>query len=448
LSFHSDRVAALLRLSAFVALASATLSAQQVFIPADLGTAPLTRDASSSRTNTLSYGLNFAGAFDDNAVNVATGGTQTNTTSSIQPHISLAEKRGRFSSAVSYDPSFTYSNDIASYNSSAQVAGADVEYFVTEHLSAHFRNAFSRTSNPYDSFRASTQLPSLSILNGPSDTAMGVNVRNTNEAFQGDVTQQADRHTFLGFGGTFNKSNYQTISGKTSTSDVSLDSQAWSSHGFYSHQWTPRYSGGVQYTLQEFSSLSPIGSFSSLSHQVIGFLAIAFTPHIEFSAFAGPQYTYTNGHSLDLIIPIDSKSNRPSLAAGASLTWQGEHSGITASFVQQVGDSGFNGAGSVLVRAAQFQMQRRLTNRLTLNTFGNYVSNQSLNPEDAVSLANWASAGIGLSRVLTRRLTLAASAVRHQFLGNPTSFVQYLPQHSHDLVSVSLSYSFEAPIGR
>jgi hypothetical protein len=436
-------------LSALLMFASVTLTAQQLLIPADLGTAPLTRDASSDRSNTLSYGLTFAGAFDDNAANVATGSTHTNATSSIQPHISLAEKRGRFSSAVSYDPSFTYSNDIASYNSSAQIAGADVEYFVTEHLSAHFRNAFSRTSNPYDSFRATTELPSLSILNGPSDSAMGVNVRNTNEAFQGDVTKQTGRHTFVGVGGTFHKSNYETILGKTSTSDFSLDSQEWSSHGFYSHQWTPRYSGGVQYTLREFSSRSPIGTFSSLSHQVIGFLGIAFTPHIEFSIFAGPQYTYSNAHSLEVIVPIAYKSNRPSLAAGSSLTWQGEHSGITASFLQQVGDSGFNGVGSVLVRTAQLQVQRRVTNRLTLNIFGNYVSNQGLHPQDAVSLENWASAGVAFSRVLTRRLTLGASALRQQFIGNnPTSFVQYFPERSHDVASVSLSYSFEAPIGR
>src|SRR5947209_6970744 len=259
LSFHNDGVAALLRLSALLMFASVALAAQQVFVPADLGTAPLTRDA-SSRSNTLSYGLNFAGSFDDNSANAASGGAQTNATSSIQPHVSLSEKRGRFSSAVSYDPSFTYSNDIASYNSSAQVIGADVEYFVTRHLSAHFRNAFSRTSNPYDSFRASTELPSLSILNGPSDSAIGVNVRNTSEAFQGDVTRQTGRHTFVGFGGAFNKLNYEPTGGKTSTNDPSLDSKRWSFYGFYSHQWTPRYSGGIQYTLQDFSSRSPVGS--------------------------------------------------------------------------------------------------------------------------------------------------------------------------------------------
>jgi hypothetical protein len=436
------------RLSAFLMFASVTLAAQEVFIPADLGTAPLTRDASSGRSNTLSYGLNFAGTFDDSAVNVASGGTQTNATFSIQPHISLAEKRARFSSAVSYDPSFTYSNDIASYNSSAQIAGADVEYTVTKHLSAHFRNAFSRTSNPYDSFRASTELPSLSILNGPNDSAIGVNIRNTSEAFQGDVTQQTGRHTFVGFGGTFVNLSYQTILGKTSSSDLSLSSQQCSSHGFYSHQWTSRYSGGVQYTLLEFYSQSPIGSFSSLSHQAIGFLGFAFTPHIGFSIFAGPQYTYTKGRPLELPLLIDSKSNRASLAAGSSLTWQGEHSGLSASFVQQVGDSGFNGVGPVLVRIGQLQVQRKITNRLTVNTLGNYVSNQGLNPHDAISLANWASAGIGLSRVLSPRLTLGAFALRQQFIGKPTNFVRYFPQRSHDLVFVSLSYSFEAPIGR
>src|SRR5205807_3909584 len=136
----------------------------------------------------------------------------------------------------------------------------------SKRLSLHFRNAFSLTSNPYDSFKDDAELPNVGILNRPNESALGSNIRSTTEESQGDIVYQLGRHTSVGVGESFDKLNYETIASNTSGNSVSLHSRIWSAHAFYSHQLTARYSLGVQYTAQGLASEGNAGQFTSLSH--------------------------------------------------------------------------------------------------------------------------------------------------------------------------------------
>src|SRR5438874_178749 len=111
LLFHRWSRCGVKHLFVLSALMSLTAWAQQPLIPAELGTTPLTGDAASSRSNTLLYGVNIAGAFDDNATNLKSAGRQTNIISSVQPQAALALKRGHLNSSFTYSAGFTYSSD-------------------------------------------------------------------------------------------------------------------------------------------------------------------------------------------------------------------------------------------------------------------------------------------------------------------------------------------------
>jgi len=431
-----------------VFLASVMLHAQQPMVPADLGTAPLTGDAAANRGNSLSYGITLSTAFDDNATdpaNVSKG--QTNLTSAIQPQTTLSLDRGHMNSRFFYSPGFTYSSSISTYNSSSQTADVDVKYLFTKRLSLHFVNAFSLTTNPYETLQTNSDIPTLGVLNRPNESALGANIRNTTEQSQADLVYQLARHTSVGVGGTFTKLRYRAITSGNATNTTSLDSRGWSGHAFYSHEWTARYSYGIQYTAQNISSDATEGQFSSLSHQVLGFAAISFRPTIRLSVFAGPQLSEIDNN----FVGLQSRSQslrRNSFAGGSTLSWQGEHSGMSASFVQQISDSGLNGGGSLLVRTLDLQTQRQLTSRLSVRLFGNYVSNNQLDPLSVLLLTDSALAGVGFAQSLTPHLTLNLSAQRQQLLGTAGNTLQGYRQHSHDIGTVSLSYNLTRPIGR
>src|SRR5205807_2785558 len=107
-----------------------------------------------------------------------------------------------------------------------------------------------------------------------------------------------------------------------------------------------------------------------------------------------------------------------SYSAGSTLNWQGEHNGMSISFVQRLSDSGLSGGGAVSARTASLQMQHRITKESTISLTGNYVSNGQVDPLSVVPLANSASAGVTFTKVLTPRLSINFSALRQQFIGN------------------------------
>ncbi|HWC15584.1 MAG TPA: hypothetical protein VG498_01145, partial [Terriglobales bacterium] len=350
-------------------------------------------------------------------------------------------------SRLFYGPGFTYSSEIRSFNSTSQAAGADIEYRFTKHLSMQLRDAFSLTRNPYDNWAASSELPNLGVLNRPNASAFASNTRNLTEQFQGELVCQLARHTQVGVGGTFSQLDYRTLAEGITKSTNSIESRIWSGNAFYGHQFSPHYSWAIQYTASNLSSQGTQGQFFTLSHRVLGFFTISFSTKVQLSVFGGPQQSAFDD------TPIGSPfgvvhSSKMSASGGSTFTWEGEHSALSASFVQQVTDSGLNGGGALLARTANVQIHRRLASTLTFNVFGTYVGNNQLDPFSSVFLTDSASVGLGFTKVLTPHLTLSMSALRQQFMQTTGVIANGFPQRSHELGMISLSYSFSRPIGR
>jgi len=427
---------------------SSALSAQQPMIPAELGTIPLTGD-DAARSNEINYGLTVSTTVDDNATDPANFGSgEINVLSSIRPEAKLTLNRTRFISGLFYAPAFTYSSKIDSYNSTAQAAGADVEYFFTKRLSLNFHSAFSLTNNTYERLQANSQIPSLGILNQANTSALGIDVRDRTGGAQANLVYRLGRHTSVGLGGTFNDLQYQGNPAAAATAAASLDSRGWSGNAFYSHELTARYSVGVQYTAQHLSSTGTTGEFDSLSHQILGFVSVAVRPTIKLSFFAGPERSNLDDHFFGAPFSAVASLSQSSFAGGADLSWQGQHNGMKASFIQQVNDSGLNGQGSMLVRTATVDVKHQIGPLLRLKLFGNYVSNDQLDPLSKTYIPSAASAGIGFEKVVTPHITLNLSAQRQQFMGGAqVPFLGY-QQRSHEIGTISISYNFARPLGR
>lgn len=435
-------------LSFIIGAASIALNAQQPMIPAELGTIPLTAD-DATRSNQINYGLTVSTAIDDNATDPASVGSgEMNVLSSIRPEAKLILNRTRFTSLLFYGPAFTYSSKIDSYNSTAQAAGADVEYFFTKRLYLNFHSTFSLTTNAYDKLQGDSQLPSVGILNQGNTSALGADVRDRTGQAQANLVYRLGRHTSVGLGGAFNDLQYQGNAANPTTAQASLDSRSWSGNAFYSHELTERYSLGIQYTAQQLSSTGPTGQFDSLSHQVLGVLSLAVRPTIKLSLFAGPERSNLDDRFLRGTFVAAASLSQSSFAGGADLSWEGQHNGMKASFIQQVNDSGLNGQGSMLVRTVTADIQHQIGPRLRLKIFGNYVSNSQLDPVSTTYIANAASAGIGFEKVLTPHIAINLLAQRQQFIGGAqVPFFGY-QQRSHEIGTISIAYTFARPLGR
>jgi hypothetical protein len=414
------------------------LQAQQPLTPDQLGTAPLTRDGAGANKNSMTYGVNSSTAFDDKAPNATTA--VNNLTSSIQPDISVSIERPRSNALVYYSPTYTYSSNIDAYNSVSQAAATKLEYRFSPRFSLQIRDAFSLTNNSYENLQAAGNLPSLGIIDRPNSSALGANLRSTTNQASADLIYRLGRHTSAGIGGTFVTLRYQNPNG--AANGGSFDSRSWSGHAFYSQQLTPRYSFSVEYSAQNFSSQ---GLYSTLTHSVLGFWTVSPRQNISFSVFGGPESSQFNDPPSLLNPATLAKQTSTGFSGGGNLSWQGEHNGLNASFVQRVSDGGVGGGAAVESRTASLALQRRLTSRLTTALFANYVSNSQIDPLYAQPDLSSISGGMGLSRMITPHWSINLSAFHQAFLGNSP---QLLAQPDHDVVTASISYSFARPIGR
>jgi len=416
-------------------LAAAGAYAQQPTNPALLGTGPLTQEG-ATRSNQLSYGVTSSTAYDD-SVQGSPG--QRNLTGSIQPQVTLSINRPRVQTNLYYGPTFTYSSDIASQSGTSHAVGGEFEYFFSKRFTINFREAFVDTSNPIDSFQASNQLPGLGILERPTDVFVGARVHRRTEEAGSDAIYRLARHTSFGVGGSFSSSTYQTLNEATAASDQHIQTQSWSAHSFISQQLTPRYSIGANYSAQNFSSDTGIGS--TLAHSVLGFGTVSLKPNVQWSVFAGPEFLLVDYGTRNA--PPESQAT--TLSYGSSLSWQVEHNGLNASFVQRVSDSGLSGGAAARARMIDFRATRQLTRRVGINLFASYMSSSELIASTQSLLPDSVTGGFGVSRLITPTLRIGLQAFRQEFLGPAPQLSGF---SSHDVVSFSISYSFERPIGR
>jgi len=186
-----------------------------------------------------------------------------------------------------------------------------------------------------------------------------------------------------------------------------------------------------------------MGDASTLTHSVLGFGTISFTKNIQASVFAGPEFSIISSAASQASGGLP-ESRATSLSYGSTLSWQGEHNGLSAGFVQRVSGSGESSNAAAQVRMFDFRATRQLSKRVQVDLFTRYVSNSPLGPVTTGLLPDSVSGGFGISRPLTRTVALGLQAFRQEFLS-------YAPQYgfsSHDVVSLSISYNFSRPLGR
>jgi hypothetical protein len=406
--------------------------------PNDLGLVSL--QGEGVRRNVAVYGLSFATDFDDNAASAR--GSVHNITYSLQPHIGLDLSRPRFDSRFDYFSGFSYSSKhIPGYDTVSQSLGTTLKYRMTKRLALTLRDTFTLTSSPFDSLSANASFPQFGILDRPNTSIPGTTIPRRMEQAGADIGYRVDARSSIGLGGTYMQLKYDgtnadpLLAGSQSSTTVA-------GNAYYSHQLTRRQSVSLRYTFQKIDSLH--GQAVTRAHSALPVYDLAFTPALNLSLFAGPQYSdSTQSPASALVSSGVLRSKRWSLAGGSSFSWTGRHNGFTASFVRQISDGGGFG-GSVRLESVSAQASHRLTRRSSINAFFNFNRNHELL---RASSFDYLSGGAGYSRTLLPNLSLTLS-YWHLEQSGTTSLVPLFSEGSHNRAVLSLSYQFEKPLGR
>src|SRR5438874_180825 len=396
-------------------------------------------------TNVISGGLRVSTYFDDNASNNAD--KRSNVATYLEPHVSWQMTRNRMKWSLDYQPAFSWSYQLSHYTSRTQAGDAKLEYQLTKRLLINVRDVYDVTTNTFDQLSGQEFAPTFNIFDRPNDSLLLPATRRTTELGAVDVVYQLARHTVTGISGTFSQFRYRSLDvGQGLTVEpvgtTSVDGRAFATQHISRRTWV-----GLEYSLDDFNS--PNRQTRSRVQNILYTHSLVFNRKMGLSLFAGPEYSHN--HDVfqlsfgPLLLSVPENHDHWSWAAGGTLGWAGEFTSLNVSASRQISD----GAGlAVALRLERIgiELQRKLTRRWTGRLTADYDRNQLLDTSAGTGSLNYFSGSVGLTRDLTRDLSLELRYWRTQQTFTGTTF-SGLPL-SHNRASVALNYTFSHLLGR
>src|SRR5262249_40619124 len=94
----------------------------------------------TERSNYLSGGLNFSGAYDSGVATTSAGHSTSDNSYSVRPALSWRQSTSRVLWSLSYTPGFTFYQHNSSLNQSDQAAGLESRFRLSPHVTLTLRD--------------------------------------------------------------------------------------------------------------------------------------------------------------------------------------------------------------------------------------------------------------------------------------------------------------------
>ena len=390
----------------------------------------------ASPRNVLFLGLDFGTSYDDNVFGnnqQRVGGEEF----SIGPSVNLRREGNRFGLGLTYRPNFRIYRSAAGLNTLDQAAGLDASYLVTPRLS--FR---ARTDATYSNglFRPSQNEAFLTGLGSPSglnQTVYTPTLHQLSLSSRVDLGYQLGPHDSVDLYGGESLLNFdQQIPNLGSLSNT----RETDAGIVYQHRLSPHATLGMDYLFEDIrygpnSETQVHSGFFSYAQQ--------FSPSVTISIFGGPQYSFSNellsfalGPFL-IRVPISSADLH--WALGGTLIKRLDRTVVEISAQHQVSNGG-GLIGAVVATSGGASVRRRLPGHWDAVWSGSYAKNRSLVAGGPTGDYQGETAGFGLERPLTDKLSLRFGYDFLRQRGNGQS--QYYADVDRDLFSIQFSYKF------
>jgi hypothetical protein len=386
------------------------------------------------RSNYLRGGVNVGATYDDNALLLPNG--ESNTSETIFPNVRIEESTSRTRWSLGYAGGLTINQKLTNQNQGSHSLNFDSQYRLSPHVNLRVAENFSLTTGFFDSGT------SIGVVGSGGLNASLVVPLSTQRSSM--TTVETNYHFALndltGASGTFYDSHFTNAPAGTSLTD----SQTVTGSAFWLHRLVGEDWGGVSYHFDRIT-FNPLGETRVHSFFVMNSLSLS--KRFTLTAFVGPQYSENNG----LVSGGGTQtiqSNGWSVSGGAEGGWRNEHTSVSAGYSRSISDGG-GLLGSVLLQTVQSTLRHQLTPGWAAAISASHGTNQSLiaPSTSSASSINLTSAGISLERNVGKSFGLRFG-YNHDFqeqFGLPAPTPTFNAHRNRFLVT--LSYQWAKPLG-
>jgi hypothetical protein len=355
----------------------------------------------------------------------------------ITPNFSLRREGNRLSLGLSYQPHFQIYHNEPELNALYQTLAIDAGYRVSSRFSLRARTNVSYTNGIFQPSQNEEFLPSLGSPTSLNQTVYTPTERQLGLNSRVDANYQASLRDSFGLyvaESTLQFGQQASIAGNlqnTQETDAGL---------LYQHRLSLHTTLGANYLFQDISfgpdSRSLVnGFFFSYAQQ--------FSPTVTMSIFGGPQHSHTNEivpvafGPLTLQVPVVLAGWN--WAMGGTLTKRVERTAFSLTAQHQVSNGG-GLLGAVISTSVAVSVRRQLPGRWDAVWSGGYANNSSLGSGAPAGSYSSGTAGFGLQRPLSERVSLRLG---YDYLSQkPSGQASSFGDFNRNLFSIQFSYRF------
>jgi hypothetical protein len=312
----------------------------------------------------------------------------------------------------------------------------DLQYRLSPHVTASFRDSFQKSSNVFNqpdlvsagAVNGSTQIPTAAVISPVAD-------RLTNTGTAG-LTYQFSPTSMIGGGGTFSNLHYSAPSEVPGL----VDSNSRGGSAFYNRRIGKKHYVGVLYQYSRIAAF-PVGpEFDTQTHAGLLFYTVYLKPSLSFSFAGGPQHYEAVQSSL-----FHSRSWSPT--ATASVGWQGHRATLAAGYSRSV-TAGGGLIGAFNSNAANASARWQIARRWSIGYVASYAVYKNITPllGSANSGGHSVSGTVSVQHPIGEHFNAETGYTRlHQSFGG-IAVISGAPDTNREFISVS--YQFNRALGR
>jgi hypothetical protein len=390
----------------------------------------------TSPRNIFLVGLNLGTTYDNNVL-----GNNEQPIGDVEflvgPSFSLRREGSRLSLGLSYQPHFRIYRNQSELNALDQNLGFDASYRVSSHFSLRARSNAMYTNGIFQPSQNEQFLPGLGSPTSLNQTVYTPTERQLALSSRIDANYQANLHDSVGL-----YVGESTLNFKQQVSSASnLQNTQESDAGLLYQHWLSLHTTlGANY---QFLDIQFGPASRTLVHSFFISYAQQVSPSVTISIFGGPQHSHLNEIVPVAIGPLTFQV--PVLQAGwnwamgGTLTKRLDRTVFLLTAQHQVSNGG-GLIGAVNSTSIGASVRRQLPGRWDAVWSGNYANNSSLASGASAGSYYSATAGFGLERSLSDRVSLRLG---YDYLNQHGSGqVPLLGNLNRDLFSIQFSYRF------
>jgi opacity protein-like surface antigen len=393
--------------------------------------------------NILALGLNVGSSYEDNIL----GSNQQpvgDVAFQFGPSLNVRREGQRLNLALSYQPHFRIYRRASDLNMVDQTLGFDAAYRASSRLSFRGRTSAFYTTGIFQPNQNEEFLPGLGSPSALNDTLFAPTAHQLTWTSRIDANYQASKRDSIDvFVGQSKLDFRQQFSNAGSLQNTDQKDAGL----VYEHRLSPHTTLGINYQYQDIR----FGPDSrALVHSPFFSYAQQVSPSLTLSVFGGPQFSHL--HEV-IALPLGPFTFRipvflatSNWALGGTLTKQLDKTAFQLTGQHQVSDGG-GLLAAVVSSSVGTSVRRRLPGRWDATWSAGYAENRSLDTTHSQGAYQSLTAGAGLQRSLTAKLTVgvAYDFIRQRSTGKSQLFGDF----DRDLLSVQFSYRFhEIALGR